>query len=67
MDKSRIVMWLLLLVGALTVGEGIHQMLTPAFWSAQPGASRINAAIYIAAGVCCLVAGWLWNDKAKKD
>ena len=67
MESSKLAMWLMLLVGALTLGEGLHWMLTPAFWSAHPGAARINAALYILGGISCLAAGWLWSDRAKKN
>ncbi len=67
MASSKVVMWIMLLAGALAVGEGLHQMMSTAFWSAHPTTARLNAALYIPGGISCLAASWMWSDRADQD
>ena len=68
--KSNQVFYILMIVGAILFGRGLHLASLPAFWDANPTSARLNAAAYIIAGICVfIVAKFLkpTRESAKHD
>jgi hypothetical protein len=65
--SNRYIYWIWITAGAIAVGKGLHKILTPEFYSANPNAIRLSAAIYTIVGICFLiVARYYYHEKKSK-
>jgi hypothetical protein len=65
--SNRDVYWIWITVGAIAVGKGLHKILTPEFYSANPNAIRLSAAVYTIVGVCFLIVGLYYYREKKSE
>ena len=66
--SNRVQFWIWAIIGFSAIGKGLHKIITPEFYSANPNAIRLSAAIYIIFGICFLiVARYYFAEKKSID
>jgi hypothetical protein len=66
MSKS-VCQQIVMMLGAISFGYGLHQTITPDFWGKEPYSAYFNALFYTALGICFLYAARKEGQKDKNN